>query len=74
VAYVPIGMGSGIASGCAVRNGMNLKTTLVGVVSDGAPSHKLSFEAGRVIAAPVTTTIADVSRSDSPTKERSRSC
>src|SRR5436190_20780683 len=59
VAYVPIGMGSGICSGCAVRNGMNLKTKLVGVVSEGALSHKLSFEAGRVIAAPVTTEIAD---------------
>src|SRR5213596_1364193 len=59
VAYVPIGMGSGICSGCAVRNGMNLKTKFVGVVSEGAPSHALSFEAGRAIAAPVTTTIAD---------------
>jgi threonine dehydratase len=59
VAYVPIGMGSGICSGCAVRNGMNLKTKLVGVVSEGALSHKLSFEAGRVIAAAVTTEIAD---------------
>jgi threonine dehydratase len=59
LAYVPIGMGSGICSGCAVRNGMNLRTKFVGVVSDGAPSHALSFEAGRVVAAPVTTTIAD---------------
>jgi threonine dehydratase len=59
VAYVPIGMGSGICSGCAVRNGMNLKTKFVGVVSEGAPSNALSFAAGRPIAAPVTTTIAD---------------
>src|SRR6266536_5561392 len=59
VAYVPIGMGSGICSGCAVRNGLNLKTKFVGVVSQCAPAHALSFEAGRVIAAPVTTTIAD---------------
>jgi len=59
VVYVPIGMGSGICSGCAVRNGMHFKTKIVGVVSEGAPSHALSFEAGRVVAAPVTTTIAD---------------
>jgi threonine dehydratase len=44
VVYVPIGMGSGICSGCAVRNGMNLKTKFVGVVSQGAPSRALSSE------------------------------
>ncbi len=59
VVYVPIGMGSGICSGCAVRNGLQLKTRVVGVVSEGAPCHALSFEAGRVVEAPVTTTIAD---------------
>jgi threonine dehydratase len=59
VAYVPVGMGSGICAGCAVRNGMKLKTKIVGVVSEGAPAYALSFEAGRKIEAPVTTTIAD---------------
>jgi threonine dehydratase len=59
VVYVPIGMGSGICAGCAVRNGMGLKTRIVGVVSEGAPCYALSFEAGRSIAAPVTTRIAD---------------
>src|SRR5262249_21095888 len=59
VVYVPIGMGSGICSGCAVRNGMNLKTKLVGVVSEGAPANAISFGAGRPVAAPVTTAIAD---------------
>jgi threonine dehydratase len=59
VVYVPIGMGSGICAGSAVRNGMRLKTKLVGVVSEGAPAYALSFEAGRKIEAPVTTTIAD---------------
>jgi len=58
-AYVPIGMGSGICAGCAVRNGMKLKTKIVGVVAEGAPACALSFEAGRTIAAPVTTAIAD---------------
>ena len=59
VAYVPIGMGSGICAGCAVRNGMNLKTKLVGVVSEGAPANALSFAAGKPVSASVTTRIAD---------------
>src|ERR1700719_2655865 len=58
-AYVPVGMGSGICAACAVRNGMKLKTKIVGVVSEGAPTYALSFEAGRTIEAPVTTLIAD---------------
>jgi threonine dehydratase len=58
-AYVPVGMGSGICAACAVRNGMKLKTKIVGVVSEGAPAYALSFEAGRNIEAPVTTLIAD---------------
>ena len=59
IAYVPIGMGSGICAGCAVRNGMGLKTKIIGVVSKGAPAYAISFEAGRKIEAPVTTAIAD---------------
>lgn len=59
VVYVPIGMGSGICAGSAVRNGMGSTTKIVGVVSEGAPAYALSFEAGRKIEAPVTTVIAD---------------
>jgi threonine dehydratase len=59
VVYVPIGQGSGICSCCAVRNGLNLKTRIVGVVAEGAPAYALSFEAGRKITAPVTTLLAD---------------
>jgi threonine dehydratase len=59
VVYVPIGQGSGICSCCAVRNGLKLKTKIVGVVAEGAPAYALSFEAGRKIAAPVTTLLAD---------------
>lgn len=59
VVYVPIGMGSGICAGCAVRNGLKLKTKIVGVVSEAAPAYALSFEAGRKVEAAVTTTIAD---------------
>jgi len=59
VVYVPIGQGSGISSCTAVRNGLNLRTKIVGVVARGAPAYALSFEAGRKIAAPVTTLLAD---------------
>jgi len=59
VVYVPIGQGSGICSCCAVRNGMRLKTTIVGVVAEDAPAYALSFEAGRKIAAPANTLIGD---------------
>lgn len=59
VVYVPIGQGSGICSCSAVRNGLNLKTRIVGVVPEGAPAYALSFEAGRKIAAPVTTLLGD---------------
>lgn len=57
--YVPIGQGSGICSCAAVRNGMGLKTRIIGVVAEGAPCYALSFSAKRKIAAPVTTQIAD---------------
>lgn len=59
VVYVPIGQGSGICSCAAVRNGLNLKTKIVGVVAEGAPAYALSFEAGRKVAAPVTTILGD---------------
>lgn len=59
VVYVPIGQGSGICSCCAVRNGLNLKTTIVGVVAEEAPAYALSFEAGHSISAPATTFLGD---------------
>jgi len=59
VAYVPVGMGSGICSAIAVRNGFALETKLVGVVSAEAPSYALSFEQGQVVEAPASTKIAD---------------
>jgi len=59
VVYVPIGQGSGICSCAAVRNGLNLKTKIIGVVAEGAPAYALSFAAGRKIPAPVTTVLAD---------------
>ncbi len=59
VVYVPIGQGSGICACCAVRNGLHLKTKIVGVVAEDAPAYALSFEAKQSIAAPATTLLAD---------------
>ncbi len=59
VAYVPIGMGSGICSAVAVRNGLGLKTKLVGVVSSQAPAYAESFERKTVVEMPATTKVAD---------------
>lgn len=57
--YVPVGLGSGICAGLAVRQALGLKTKLVGVVSSRAPAYALSFAAGKSISHSVTPTIAD---------------
>lgn len=57
--YVPIGMGSGICSAAAVRNGLGLRTKLVGVVSSEAPAYAESFAKKEVVEMPATTRIAD---------------
>jgi len=59
LAYVPIGMGSGICSAAAVRNALGLKTKLVGVVSDHAPTYALSWQQKKIVEAPATTKLAD---------------
>jgi threonine dehydratase len=59
VAYVPIGMGSGICSAVAVRNALGLKTKLVGVVSEHAPTYALSLEQKKIVEAPAQTKLAD---------------
>jgi threonine dehydratase len=59
VVYVPIGQGSGICACSAVRNGLQRKTKIVGVVAEEAPAYALSFAAGRVIAAPARTLLGD---------------
>lgn len=59
VAYVPIGMGSGACSAAAVRNGLGLKTRIVGVVSEAAPVYALSFEQRKCVEAPANAKLAD---------------
>jgi threonine dehydratase len=57
--YVPIGLGSGICGAIAVRDALNLKTRLIGVVAAEAPAYARSFERGQLISHDVTTRIAD---------------
>lgn len=57
--YVPIGMGSGICGLIKTRDLLNLKTEIVGVVAQGAPTFALSFAAGKIINTDQANTIAD---------------
>ena len=57
--YVPVGLGSGICGAIAVRDALNLKTRIVGVVAAEAPAYARSFERGQPVSHDVTTRIAD---------------
>jgi threonine dehydratase len=59
VVYVPIGQGSGISACAAARNVWSPRTTIVGVVSEQAPTFARSFAARRVVEAPVETFLGD---------------
>ncbi len=57
--YVPIGLGSGICGVIAARDALGLKTEVIGVVSEGAPTYALSFEAGKAVSTNRADTMAD---------------
>jgi threonine dehydratase len=57
--YVPVGMGSGLASLVTVRDLLGLDSEIVGVVSEGAPATALSVAAGHVVATDEAATFAD---------------
>jgi threonine dehydratase len=59
VAYVPIGLGSGAAAAISAKLALGHKAKIVGVVSAHATTYAQSIAAGRVIASPVTTQLAD---------------
>ena len=59
VVYVPIGMGSGFCAAAAARAACGARSALVGVVSAHATSYLDSLRAGHVVAAPVSTELAD---------------
>ena len=57
--YAPIGLGSGICGLIAVRDALQLRTRIVGVVPQAANAYRLSFEAGRVVPVNSLATFAD---------------
>lgn len=57
--YVPIGWGSGICGAMAVRDALQLKTEIVGVVAEAAPCYAMSFQEGNAVSHPVSATVAD---------------
>ena len=57
--YVPIGQGSGICGMISVREALGLKTEIVGVVAENAPSYALSFAAGKPVSTNSADTLAD---------------
>ena len=59
VVYVPIGQGSGACAAIAAKLALGRKLRIVGVVSAHATTYADSLAAGRVVAAPVTTQLAD---------------
>jgi threonine dehydratase len=59
VAYVPIGMGSGILGMCAARAALGVKTEIVGVVSAHAPAYYESFLRRQAVVSPARTRLAD---------------
>jgi len=59
VLFLPIGLGSGFAAAAAARAHCGVSTRLVGVVSAHATAYRDSFRAGRPVASPVSTRLAD---------------
>ena len=59
VAYVPIGLGSGICAAIAAKLALGHPVRIVGVISAHATTYADSLAAGKVVAAPVTTLLAD---------------
>jgi threonine dehydratase len=57
--YVPIGLGSGICGTMAARDGLGLKTKVVGVVAANAPAYALSFAARKPVSTNSADTLAD---------------
>jgi threonine dehydratase len=57
--YAPVGMGSGLCGLILVRDLLGLRTRIVGVQAEGAPSYALSLAAGKVVTTPSADTFAD---------------
>ena len=58
VAYVPIGLGSGISGVIAAREALGRTVEIVGVVAANAPAYALSFAAGQLVSSNSADTFA----------------
>ena len=67
--YVSVGMGSGICGLIKTRDLLGLKTKIVGVVAEGAPTFALSFSAGKIIPTKGVNTLADGVATSEPMEE-----
>jgi threonine dehydratase len=71
--YVPIGLGSGVCGLMAARDALGVQTSIVGVVSSGAPAYALSVSERRPVECAVSTRICDgiaIRKPDSRALER----
>ncbi|MGD0026866.1 MAG: threonine dehydratase [Xanthobacteraceae bacterium] len=57
--YVPIGLGSGVCGVIGMRDALGRKTSIVGVVAEGANAYRRSVAAGRVVPTNSALTFAD---------------
>jgi threonine dehydratase len=57
--YVPVGLGSGICGVIGTRDVLGCKTSIVGVVAEGANAYRRSVAAGRVVTTNSALTFAD---------------
>jgi threonine dehydratase len=57
--YVPIGLGSGICGVIGTRDALGCKTSVIGVVAEGANAYSRSVAAGRVVTTNSAHTFAD---------------
>jgi threonine dehydratase len=57
--YVPIGLGSGICGVIAVRDMLDLKTEVIGVVAEKAAAYAYSFTEGKPVATNSSASFAD---------------
>ena len=56
---MPIGGGSGISGLIAARDALNLKTRIIGVVSENFPAWQLAFRSGQTVTTGPAYSIAD---------------
>jgi threonine dehydratase len=57
--YVPIGLGSGVCGTIAARDALGLKTKVIGVCAEAAPTYALSLAAGKPVSTNSADTMAD---------------